>query len=94
VIGKAIALIATSFVVSTISTAALAAGKGTATTADRDVKKLMRLMDKDQNGSVSKDEFMQFMGQEFDRLDVNKSGALEPAEVRVMTRIGWVYLHR
>ena len=91
-IGKAVALIATSFVIGTISTAALAESKRTA--ADKDVKKLMRLMDKDQNGVVSKDEFMQFMGQEFDRLDVNKSGALEPAEVRVMTRIGWVYLHR
>ena len=93
-IGKAIALIATTFVVGTISTAALAASKRNAATADRDVKKLMQLMDKDQNGVVSKDEFMQFMGQEFDRLDVNKSGVLEPAEVRYMTRIGWVYTHR
>jgi Ca2+-binding EF-hand superfamily protein len=86
-IRKAIALIAASFVVGTISTAALAVSKRTAATADRDVRKLLRMMDSDGNGVVSKDEFMQYMGQAFDRLDVDKSGALEPGEVR---RIGCV----
>jgi translation elongation factor P/translation initiation factor 5A len=42
----------------------------------------MRLMDKDMNRLVSKDEFMRFMDQTFDRLDVNKSGTLEPREPR------------
>jgi hypothetical protein len=51
-----------------------------ATTASSDVRELLRLMDKDRNGSVSKDEFMQFMSQTFDRLDVNKSGQLESKE--------------
>ena len=56
------------------------ASKRTAATASSDVRKLLRLMDKDRNGSVSKDEFMQFMSQTFDRLDVNKGGELESKE--------------
>jgi len=87
---KAIALIATSFVIGTISSQALAASKQTAATAEKDVRQLMRMMDKDMNGVVSKDEFMQFMGQTFDRLDVNKSGTLEPRELRQMTRPNWL----
>jgi hypothetical protein len=79
---KAIALIATSFIVGTFSTAALAVTKRTAATADKDVKTLLHMMDKDQNGVVSKDEFIQFMSEEFDRLDVNKSSTLEPNELR------------
>jgi Ca2+-binding EF-hand superfamily protein len=81
-IRKAIALIAASFVVGTMSTAALAAGRQTAATADRDVRQLLRMMDKDQNGVVSKEEFLDFMGRTFDRIDVDKNGTLEPKELR------------
>jgi Ca2+-binding EF-hand superfamily protein len=81
-IRKAVALIATSFVVGTISTAVLSATRQTAATADRDVKQLVRLMDKDKNGVVSKEEFMEFMGRTFDRIDVDKNGTLEPKELR------------
>jgi Ca2+-binding EF-hand superfamily protein len=80
---KAIVLIATSFVVGTISTAALAAS------ADKEVKTLIQMMDKDKNGTVSKDEFMQFMGREFDRLDADKSGTLEPKEMRPIRNPSW-----
>lgn len=82
---RTIALIATSLLVSTVSTAALAVSKRTASTADRDVRTLVRMMDNDMNGVVTKDEFMQFMGQTFDRLDVNKSGTLEPRELHPLT---------
>jgi hypothetical protein len=82
---KAIAVIAASFVVGTMSTSAFAVSKQTAATAERDVKQLVRMMDKDMNGVVSRDEFMQFMGQTFDRLDVNKSGTLEPKELLPLT---------
>jgi Ca2+-binding EF-hand superfamily protein len=41
---------------------------------------LIRLMDKDRNGTVSKTEFMSFMSSEFDRLDVNRGGALDVRE--------------
>jgi Ca2+-binding EF-hand superfamily protein len=83
---KTIVLIATSLVVGTISTAALAASK---TAADRDVKALMNRLDKDHNGVVSKDEFLDAMGREFDRLDVNKNSTLEPKELRPMLRSDW-----
>ena len=82
---KAIAVIAASLVVGAISTSAFAVSKRTAATADRDVKQLVRMMDKDMNGVVSKDEFMEFMGQTFDRLDINKSGTLEPRELLPLT---------
>src|SRR5271156_4140809 len=54
----------------------------TGAAAQSDVRQLTRMMDKDANGRVSKSEFMQYMSQTFDRLDVNKSGQLEPDELR------------
>jgi Ca2+-binding EF-hand superfamily protein len=50
--------------------------------------RLLRLMDKDRNGSVSRDEFMQFMSQAFDRFDLNKSGALESGETNIWSAFG------
>ena len=38
-------------------------------------------MDKDQNGKVSKQQFMNFMEAEFVRLDINKDGQLEVIEL-------------
>jgi EF hand len=52
---------------------------------DAAASRLVRSMDADMNGVVSKDEFMNYMSQTFDRLDANKSGTLEPNEVRRMT---------
>jgi Ca2+-binding EF-hand superfamily protein len=46
-----------------------------------EVKQLLKLMDTDQSGKVSKDEFMHFMAAEFDRLDVNKDGQLDVKEL-------------
>ncbi len=45
------------------------------------VIQLLRLMDKDRNGQVSKAEFMGFMQAEFNRLDVDRSGELTPGEL-------------
>jgi hypothetical protein len=44
-------------------------------------KQLMLLMDMDKNGKISKDEWMKFMSAEFDRLDLDKSGELDPREL-------------
>src|ERR1022692_132700 len=44
---------------------------------EKEAKKLLLLMDKDQNGKVSKQEFMSFMEAEFNRLDKDKSGELD-----------------
>jgi len=43
--------------------------------------KLLRLMDTDQNGKVSRAEYMAFMAAEFDRLDVNHDGELDVKEL-------------
>jgi len=51
------------------------------TAGEQEAKKLLRLMDKDQNGKVSKAEFMGFMEAEFDRLDKDKSGELDVREL-------------
>jgi hypothetical protein len=75
---KAIVLITTSFVLSTMSTAVLAAGQETVS----DQARMVRMMDKDHNGVVSKEEFMQYMGQVFDRIDTDKSGSLDHRELR------------
>jgi Ca2+-binding EF-hand superfamily protein len=46
-----------------------------------EVKQLVLLMDTDKNGKVSKQEYMSFMEAEFDRLDKDKSGELDPKEL-------------
>ena len=46
-----------------------------------EVKQLLVLMDTDKNGKISKAEFMKFMEAEFDRLDTDKSGELDPKEL-------------
>lgn len=49
--------------------------------ATHEVTRLLTLMDKDKNGNVSKQEFLDFMSLEFDRLDKDHSGALNVAEL-------------
>lgn len=44
-------------------------------------KQLLVLMDRDQNGKVSREEFMRFMNAEFDQLDVNHDGELDVNEL-------------
>ena len=48
---------------------------------EKEAKKLLLRMDKDQNGKVSKQEFMTFMEAEFDRMDKDKSGELDVQEL-------------
>jgi Ca2+-binding EF-hand superfamily protein len=49
--------------------------------AQEDVKQLLLLMDADKNGKISKQEWMNFMAAEFDRLDTDKSGELDIKEL-------------
>jgi len=44
--------------------------------------KLLRLMDADKSGKVSRAEFMAFMAAEFDRLDINHDGELDLKELQ------------
>ncbi len=48
---------------------------------EKEAKKVLLLMDQDQNGKVSKQEFMSFMEAEFGRLDKDKSGKLDVQEL-------------
>lgn len=49
--------------------------------ANEHVKELILVMDTDKNGKISKQEWMTFMEAEFDRLDKNKNGELDPQEI-------------
>ena len=51
------------------------------TLASDNVKVLLLLMDTDKNGKITKQEWMRFMEAEFDRLDTNKNGELDPKEL-------------
>jgi len=61
--------------------AALAAAEQNLKAGEAQAKQLLLLMDKDQNGKVSKQEFMSFMEAEFARLDKDKSGELDVNEL-------------
>ena len=45
------------------------------------VKDLLLLMGPDKNGKISKQAWMRFMGEEFDRLDKDKQGELDAQEL-------------
>jgi Ca2+-binding EF-hand superfamily protein len=46
-----------------------------------EVKQLLLIMDTDENGKISKQEWMKFMEAEFDRLDKDKKGQLDAMEL-------------
>lgn len=48
---------------------------------ENDVKQLLLLMDTNRNGKISKQEYLTFMEAEFDRLDTNHNGELDPKEL-------------
>jgi len=49
--------------------------------AEANAKELLLLMDTDKTGKISKQEWMKFMEAEFDRLDKDKKGELDPKEL-------------
>jgi CRISPR/Cas system-associated endonuclease Cas3-HD len=60
--------------------------------ANEHVKELLLLMDADQNGRVSRQEWMSFMEAEFNRLDKNGSGELDVKEL-LASRLSVVHVH-
>jgi len=48
---------------------------------EEEVKQLILLIDTKKTGKISKQEWMDFMAAEFDRLDKNKSGELDANEL-------------
>jgi len=73
-----------------IPSAALAFSKHTDAVTDASVQRLLRLMDKDKNGTVSKNEFMNYFSQRFDRLDVDYNRRPAPGELRAVLIPNWV----
>jgi Ca2+-binding EF-hand superfamily protein len=59
------------------------------TIGEAEAKRMLILMDKDRNGKVSKQEFMSFMEEEFERLDKNKDGEFDVKDLtQTRVRIG------
>jgi hypothetical protein len=48
---------------------------------ENEVKQLLLLIDTDESGKISKQEWMKFMEAEFDRLDKDKKGQLDAKEL-------------
>jgi Ca2+-binding EF-hand superfamily protein len=48
---------------------------------ENEVKQLLLLIDTDENGKISKQEWIKFMEAEFDRLDKDKKGQLDTKEL-------------
>lgn len=46
-----------------------------------DVQQLLLLIDKNKDGKITKDEWMKFMSEEFDRLDRDHSGDLDAKDL-------------
>ena len=53
----------------------------TAALGEDEVKKLLFLIDTNQAGKITKQQWMKFMEAEFDRLDKNKTGELDAKEL-------------
>ena len=49
--------------------------------ASEKCKEILAVMDTDKNGKISKQEWMNFMEKEFDRLDTTKKGEIDPKEL-------------
>lgn len=55
--------------------------RGAIVAGEAAAKQLLRLMDTDKNGKISKQEWMRFMEAEFNRLDKDKNGELDLKEI-------------
>jgi hypothetical protein len=72
-------------IMATSAMGSLAADAPSSKTVDaglRATEQLLLLMDTDKNGKVSKEEFLNFMAKEFDRLDTSKDGVLDVNELK------------
>ena len=80
----AIAILAASLAVQVSPAFAQTPNRNTEHMVDASIQKLLRQMDKDKNGTVSKDEFLRYFSERFDRLDVNRDRRLVSDELRPM----------
>jgi len=82
------ALFAMTLVIGAASTPAFAIDQRNVTVGEPLARALLRLMDSDKNGQVSRQEFMRFMEAEFDRLDVDHTGELTVRELSKFPSLG------
>ena len=73
-----VALVGMSLVLGTTSYRAIAQGGA----IQAEEEGLMRRMDTDRNGVVSREEYMNYHARRFNRLDTNRNGQLERSEMR------------
>jgi Ca2+-binding EF-hand superfamily protein len=87
--GKFALFFSVSFAALAASDTVFAANRNAVAAGEGQVRQLLLLMDQDQNGQVSRAEFMRFMEAEFEGLDVDHSGELNPEELsRSRIRVG------
>ena len=89
---KLLSIFVTWFAVAAMSTAAFAFSKHTDAVTDASVRRLLRLMDKDKNGTVSKTEFMNYFSRRFDRLDLGYGRRVVRDEFRATLIPNWVFM--
>ena len=80
----AIAILAASLAIQVSPAFAQTPTRNTEHMVDASIWKLLRQMDKDKNGTVSKDEFLRYFSERFDRLDVSRDRRLVSDELRPM----------
>ena len=86
---SAIFLVGVSLAVGVISASAIAQSKNTKGATQNVSHRLLRAMDKDKDGTVSKQEYLDFMSGTYNRLDVKKNGQLKEEELRRLTSPDW-----
>jgi hypothetical protein len=86
---KLLSIIMTWLAVAVMSTTAFAFSKHTDAVTDASVRRLLRLLDKDKSGTISKNEFMKYFSERFDRLDVDHNRRLMSDELRPMLIPNW-----
>ena len=82
-------VVGVSLAVGVISTSAIAQSEKATATRDAQARQLLRAMDKDKDGTVSKQEYLDFMSGTYNRLDVKKNGQLKEEELRRLTSPDW-----
>jgi Ca2+-binding EF-hand superfamily protein len=81
---NAIAIVAAALAVQVGPAVAQSLSRNTEYMVDTSIRRLLREMDRDKNGTVSKSEFLRHFSERFDRLDVNRDRRLESDELRPM----------
>jgi len=79
-------MVAIAFLAGGLSVEAFAVATGTSSAT----RQLAKLLHKDVNGVVSRDEFVQYMGNTYDHLDSDGNGQLTVAQLAPVTSSNWL----